>query len=45
MRAGAAVQRQGDDRVRARHRPQPAGAQHRARQGRQVSAACYCTRR
>lgn len=30
MRAGAAVQRQGDGSVRARHRPQPAGAQHRA---------------
>lgn len=36
MRAGAAEQRQGDGGVRARHRPQPAGAQHRARQGRQV---------
>lgn len=36
VRAGAAVQRQGDGGVRARHRTQPAGAQHRARQGRQV---------
>lgn len=43
VRVGATLQRQGDDRVRARHRTQPAGAQHRARPRRQVLGAAHCT--
>lgn len=41
VRAGAALQRQGDGGLRARHRTQPAGTQHRARQGRQVCGNDY----
>lgn len=42
VRFGPAAQRQGSDRLRARRRPQLAGAQHRDGEGRPASRRSWC---